>query len=197
LKSILVETVGIAGNTLSQVNWLKVGVAAVSGAFAAIPGLGFIAAGLISGLSSAAMTALDGGSLKDCLISFATGAIIGIVTHGISKAVSGKLNKIQCFVAGTGVLLASGAVIAIEDIRVGDYVKSYNETTGEIENKIVLQTFINTTYELTTIYTSDGQKIVSTPGHKFFANGQWISAGDLKAGDILVNVNGEKVILGN
>jgi hypothetical protein len=99
------------------------------------------------------------------------------------------------FVAGTAVVMASGATKAIEDIKVGDYVKSYNESTGQVENKRVLQTFENTVTELTKITTSDGQEIVATPGHKFFANGAWISAEDLRAGDILVNVNGQKVVV--
>jgi hypothetical protein len=59
----------------------------------------------------------------------------------------------------------------------------------------LLQTFENETRELTHISTSDGQTIVATPGHKFYANGAWISAEDLRAGDVLVNVNGQKVIV--
>jgi hypothetical protein len=100
-----------------------------------------------------------------------------------------------CFVAGTAIVLASGSTKAIENIKVGDYVKSYNESTGKVENKRVLQTFENTVTELTKITTSDGQEIVATPGHKFFANNKWVSAEDLRAGDILVNVNGQKVIV--
>jgi intein/homing endonuclease len=106
------------------------------------------------------------------------------------------LSKIKfCFVAGTAVVLAGGTTKAIENIRAGDYVKSYNERTGEVENKRVLQTFENTISELTTVTTSDGQEIVATPGHKFFANNHWVSAEDLRAGDILVNVNGQKVVV--
>ncbi|MDR2090971.1 MAG: hypothetical protein LBP62_04900 [Clostridiales bacterium] len=77
----------------------------------------------------------------------------------------------------------------IEDIKVGDYVKSYNELTGEVENKRVLQTFENETYELTKITTNDGQEIISTPGHKFYTlDREWVSAVELRAGDRLINM---------
>ena len=93
---------------------------------------------------------------------------------------------ITCFVVGTAVLMASGMSKAIENIRVGDMAKSYNSVTGKVSNKRVLQTFENETDELVRVSTSDGQEIVSTPGHKFYANNQWLSAEDLRAGDVLV-----------
>ncbi|MDE6001862.1 MAG: InlB B-repeat-containing protein, partial [Clostridia bacterium] len=169
---IFMQTV-IQGNKIKDINWLRVGIAAVSGAVAAIPGLGWLGAGLVQGATEAAMTLADGGSLADVLTSFAVGFATGVVIHGVGKA----LSKIKfCFVAGTAVLMAGGYTKAIENIRVGDMVKSYNPITGKVQNKRVLQTFENETYELTTVTTTDGQKVVSTPGHKFFANNAWVSA---------------------
>ncbi|MDR1939715.1 MAG: InlB B-repeat-containing protein [Clostridiales bacterium] len=188
---IFMQTV-VQGKKIKDINWVRVSIAAVSGALAAIPGIGWLGAGLLQGGTEAAMTWAEGGSIEDILKAFTVGFITGVVIHGVGKA----LSKIKfCFVAGTAVVLASGSTKAIEDIKVGDYVKSYNETIGQVENKRVLQTFENTVTELTKITTSDGQEIVATPGHKFFANGAWISAEDLRAGDILVNVNGQKVVV--
>lgn len=155
-------------------------------------GIGFLGAGLLQGVTEAALTAVDGGSLEDVLKSFTVGFITGIAIQGVGKA----LSKIKfCFVGGTGVLMATGGKKAIENIRVGDMVKSFNPATGKAENKRVLQTFENTTDELVTVFISDGQQVTGTPGHKFYANNRWVSAEDLRAGDILVNVNGQKVVV--
>ena len=40
-------------------------------------------------------------------------------------------------IAGTVVLMAGGAVKCIEDVRVGDKVKSYNPATGKVSEKRV------------------------------------------------------------
>lgn len=72
---------------------------------------------MLQGVTEAALIAVDGGSLEDVLKSFTVGFITGIAIQGVGKA----LSKIKfCFIAGTGVLMASGAIKAIENIRVGD-----------------------------------------------------------------------------
>ena len=188
---VFMQTV-VQGKKLDQVNWMRVGVAAVSGVLSAIPGVGWFGAGLIDGLTEAAMTWAEGGSIEDILKSFTVGFATGVLIHGVGKAL-GKMKF--CFVAGTVVLMAGGAVKCIEDVRVGDKVKSYNPATGKVSEKRVLQTFENEVDELVTVSTSDGQQVTATPGHKFYANNDWVSAEDLRAGDVLVNVNGKKVIV--
>ncbi|MDR0751786.1 MAG: HINT domain-containing protein [Christensenellaceae bacterium] len=188
---IFMQTV-VQGKKLEDINWLRVGIAAVSGVLSAIPGVGWLGAGLIQGGTEAAMTWADGGNIQDILKAFTVGFITGVVIHGLGKA----LNKIKfCFVAGTGILMSGGYIKVIENVRVGDYVKSFNEDTRQIEDKRVTQLFVNETDELTIVNTSNGERIVSTPDHKFLSNGHWISAEDLRAGDVLRSVNGQIVIV--
>jgi RHS repeat-associated protein len=173
---------------LSTINYAKVGVSAASGALSAIPGLGWVGAGLISAGTNAAMTAIDGGSAADIARSAAIGFVTGAV---INKLFSGGM----CFVEGTAVLAASGAV-AIEAIAIGDLVYAYDDQTGNVALKEVVQLFRNETYELTTVRTDDGQEIISTPGHKYYTlDRDWISAVELRVGDRLLNVNGIVVIV--
>jgi hypothetical protein len=109
-----------------------------------------------------------------------------------ARAAQGLSN---CFIAGTAVLAAVG-VVAIEEIEVGDLVWAYDDTTGDVALKEVVQTFENETYELTTVRTNDGQEIASTPTHPYFVQEiGWILAKDLWAGDKLLNVNGDIVIV--
>jgi intein/homing endonuclease len=73
---------------------------------------------------------------------------------------------------------------------------AYDDQTGDVALKEVAQTFKNETYELTTVRTDDGQEIISTPGHKYYTlDREWISANELRAGDRLLNVNGDVVIV--
>jgi hypothetical protein len=188
---IFMQTV-VQGIKIQDLNWLRVGIAAVSGALAAIPGIGWFGAGMLQGTTQASLTLADGGDLKEALISFGIGFATGVVIHGLGQAIS-KMRF--CFVSGTAVLMSGGYTKAIENVRIGDMVKSYNERTGKIEEKRVLNVSVSKASELTKVHTSEGIEVVATSTHKFFANNDWVSAENLRAGDILVNVNGQKVVV--
>ena len=99
-----------------------------------------------------------------------------------------------CFVAGTPVAAQDGSV-PIEEIQPGDLVWATNEETGETELKEVVQIFRNETEEWVHV-TVNGEKITCTPNHPFYSPVKgWTSAIDLRAGDILVTLNGEYVII--
>lgn len=118
----------------------------------------------------------------------------GYMFAAITGAIQGALTSPYCFVAGTAVLTAAG-LVAIETIKAGDVVWSWNEETGKAELKEVVETYVNETDELTHVWV-DGEEIVSTPAHPFYSPAKgWINAGDLRAGDVLVTVNGELKIV--
>ena len=99
-----------------------------------------------------------------------------------------------CFVAGTAIAAAAGYV-AIETLKPGDLVWAWDEETGDVALKPVKQLFINESDELIHL-TVNGEEITTTPTHPFYvAHKGWYAAVDLRAGDILVLVNGEYVTL--
>ena len=99
-----------------------------------------------------------------------------------------------CFVAGTMVLAAVGE-IPIEEIEAGDYVWAWDEETGDVTLKRVVETYVNETQELVHVYV-DGEEIICTPTHPFYSPVKgWTDAVQLRAGDILVLVNGEYVVV--
>ena len=109
------------------------------------------------------------------------------------KAMS-KVDIPDCFVAGTMVATEDGHA-PIETIEVGDYVWATDEETGETSLKQVVNTFINETTAVTHV-TINGEVITSTQTHPYYVVGRgWTLAGSLQAGDILVMLNGEKVVL--
>ncbi len=114
------------------------------------------------------------------------GAITGFILGGITSD--------ACFVAGTAVLTADG-LTAIENIEPEDYVWAWDEETGEIGLRKVKETYVKKTEELVHIFVSDDE-IITTPNHPFWhPHKGWTAAIDLRAGDILVLVNGEYVIV--
>lgn len=124
---------------------------------------------------------------KSALISTVAGAVVGAVAGAINAATS-------CFVAGTPVMTEDGDK-PIEDVTVGDYVWAWDEATGTTELKQVVETYVNETSELTHIFVN-GEEIVATPTHPFYCPVKgWTDAAHLRAGDILVLVNGEYVVV--
>ena len=103
-------------------------------------------------------------------------------------------NKGACFVAGTMVKSAEGDV-PIEDIEVGDLVHAHNPETGETELKTVVNTFVNEATELVHVF-ANGEEIICTNEHPFYSPVKgWIEACQLRAGDILVSLNGEYIVV--
>ena len=82
----------ISGKSLSEVNWTKVGVSALSGGLTAA--VGPAAGAVISGATDVAMDAIDGNisSFSDAAKSFAWGTAKAFTSYGISSAI-GKAAK--------------------------------------------------------------------------------------------------------
>ena len=92
-------------------------------------------------------------------------------------------------------VMTEDSLIPIEDIEPGDLVWATDEETGETALKEVVQLFRNETDEWVHV-TVNGEEITCTPTHPFYVPQKgWISAIDLRAGDILVMLNGEYVIV--
>ena len=185
-----------------KINWKAVGISAaggaVSGAFtAAVPCATPALVGFVQGSVSAATYAATekiaygrNPSFKDTV---KVGVTSGIMAGGM-QFVGQKLGWIQCFIAGTLVATKSG-LVPIEDIQPGDLVWATDEETGETSLKEVVQTFRNETEEWVHVKVN-GEEITCTPMHPFYSPVKgWTSAVDLRAGDILVMLNGEYVVV--
>ena len=120
-----------------------------------------------------------------------------------------------CFLAGTPITMADGRQRPIEEVKVGDWVRAFDETTKTLQKDQVKETFIreadsyfiiNNTLKVTGEHPfyaksqrdevlSDGER-----GREAESNqsrrmkGTWVKAKDLKVGDILKTVDGESPI---
>lgn len=159
--------------------------------------MGALATGAIEGTLSAASYAatetLAYGrdvSLGDAL---QVGVTSGIMAGGM-KEIAQSLGLCNCFVAGTLIAVETGYV-TIESIKAGDLVWATAPDTGETALKQVVQTFRNETEEWIHV-TVNGETITCTNEHPFYSpNRGWVAACQLRAGDILVMLNGEYVVV--
>lgn len=180
----------IQGKKCSDVNWTKVGIMAISGALGAMvpcgPGImPYFAAGAVGGLTSGALTAVDGGSWQDILLSAGKGALTSMIMHGLFSS---------CFPAGTQVLTQDG-YLPIELVTVGMLVASYNIYLDKVEWKPVLNTFKNNATQFTKLSLSNGEEIVSTSNHPFYlvSEGIYVSANRIQKGDELLLLSGQSI----
>ncbi|MGH1337905.1 MAG: polymorphic toxin-type HINT domain-containing protein [Aureispira sp.] len=92
-------------------------------------------------------------------------------------------NPCGCFIAGTIVKTKVGDS-NIEDIKVGDWVWAYDDSTGITELKQVLQLHRYTRDTIYKIYIDD-EVIETTADHPFYVNGLYVVASKLLNGDTL------------
>ena len=92
----------------------------------------------------------------------------------------------NCFLAGTKVLMADGSPRNIEDVMIGDFVLSFNERTKEIVKCRVSKIFSHSETEMVKdYYLIINKNMQVTPNHRFYSEGKWLQADDLKIGDKL------------
>ena len=157
------------------------------------------AVGLVTGAVSGAATGavshrMSTGSWDGAGQAALDGMADGALSGAITGAITGAVTSPYCFVAGTVVLTSTGYV-AIENITEGDIVFAWNQETNEVELKQVVETYVNQTNELVYIHVN-GEEIITTPSHPFYSPVKgWVDAIELRAGDVLILVNGEYVVV--
>ena len=90
----------------------------------------------------------------------------------------------SCFLAGTQIEMSDGSLKNIEDISLGDSVKSYDESTGMWKTGTVSEVFHHSPDEMTDYYLLINNDLRVTPNHPIYVDGEWISAGELEIGDV-------------
>lgn len=154
-----------------------------------------LAVGAATGAASGAIShRISTGSWDGAGEAVLNGMADGALSGAITGTITGAINSNVCFIAGTSVLSSVG-LVNIENIRVGDKVYAYDEETGEVALKTVVNTFENESRELVHVFVK-GEEIVCTNEHPFYSPIKgWISACKLRAGDILVSLKGAYVIV--
>jgi len=125
-----------------------------------------------------------------------SGETLGVVDlpsgKSVDKAVFYWLNN-TCFLAGTKVLMADNSYKNIEDVKIGDYVKSYDEIDDVIINCRINWVFHHDSFEMGDYYLVFNNFLGVTPNHRFYSDGEWIYAEDLEIGDFLFCLDAQDI----
>ena len=127
--------------------------------------------------------------LKDSMTSVPTSEVnITNLKHDIIYSQTSKTcTTYTCFTGDTKVAVENGYK-NIEDIKIGDYVYSYNLDTNKKELKKVLETFIHQKDEIYTLKVNN-QLIHTTEEHPFYViNKGWINTEKLNFDDKLLSI---------
>ena len=106
----------------------------------------------------------------------------GKFNFGIAPAPGGTPG---CFLAGTLIQMLNG-IKRIEDVVVGDTVKSFDLKTNSIKDSKVLWLSVHDDFD----YMIINGIIKVTSNHPFYSDGNWIEAGDLSVGDKILHIDG-------
>ena len=184
--SLVASIVDVVQNPKDVGAWIGLAMDIVDVAIPCIGGLGEI----VDAVNVARKTSSKVGNAIDAARAVDNAADMADNMYDAGKAFDGAL----CFVAGTMVLTGKGHA-AIETIQPGDQVWALDECTGDIALKKVVETYINETDEIIHLFVN-GEQILATPAHPFYSPVKgWMDAVQLRAGDILVLVNGEYVVV--
>ena len=125
------------------------------------------------------------------LAMLARGEVLAETTTARLQA---KLEELgACFTKNTKILTEDGYK-NISEIKIGDWVWSYNEKTHEQELKIVTDAYIRHSNTIFKIYVHE-EIIEATGDHPFFINGIFIKAKELHKGDSVQLYSGKKEII--
>lgn len=103
-------------------------------------------------------------------------------------------HTLTCFTGDTYVLTELG-LRYIKDLKPGDIVISKNMVDGTNEKKVVSEKFIHDVKSLYLIKT-DKETLETTKEHIFYVkNREWIPAGKIEVGDILIDNKGNEVVV--
>ncbi|MFA5084638.1 MAG: Hint domain-containing protein, partial [Candidatus Paceibacterota bacterium] len=95
-----------------------------------------------------------------------------------------------CFLAGTEILMADGSEKAIEKLRAGEKIASYDENTGSVKTGTIEKTFRH----LVSGYLIINSNLKVTDIHPIFVEGKWKKAGELKIGDKIKTLTGYETV---
>lgn len=103
---------------------------------------------------------------------------------GYSDAESDNVRR--CVDENTLIMMGDGTYKKIKDIRIGDFVMSFNDVTGCNEPQKVTNVFNNGIKDVVRLKTSNIASLVATPSHKVYVGNGFKNIGDLnKASDIV------------
>ena len=161
---------------------------------------GAFIAGITTVVTETAIGMLEGKDFKDALygsknsaLDAFSGAFLVLAAEAARQELLGERKPSACFVGETlvkkyDIETERFVKVPIEQIKIGDYVASYDENTKTNIVSYVSEVYKNSAKELVKIYI-DGECITTTLTHPFFSVDRncWVSADELGENENLLN----------
>ncbi len=120
-----------------------------------------------------------GAFISTLTIDYANYYVRAYATNSAGTAYGNQVTFYSCFVAGTKIAMADGSIKNIEDVLVGDKVKSVNPETMQTVDKAVIRTIVNPpSDQLLSITFSNGMVNTNTKIHPYWVKGKGWSSVD-------------------
>ncbi|MBX7138357.1 MAG: hypothetical protein K1X83_10260 [Oligoflexia bacterium] len=152
--------------------------------------LGLIAGAVMIGLPD--FTGSVNTTLENASNSFGPGPSLGSGNNdgggGPGDAPENPGGEGPCFLAGTLIEMADGSFTPIEEIKVGDIVRGFNDKDGKFGAYPVVRLFVHPNING---YMLVNDELKVTSNHAFFAHGEWVQLKKLSVGDLLTNREGK------
>jgi Pretoxin HINT domain/Bacterial Ig-like domain/Alpha-2-macroglobulin family len=98
-----------------------------------------------------------------------------------------------CFAAGTLITMADGSQKPIEKVKVNDKVATLaNPLNANVVSGTVSAIFAHVSNKMISV---NGGLLRATPEHMIYASGTFKTAGELQKGDVLIGLNGKKIVV--
>lgn len=105
-------------------------------------------------------------------------------------------NCYQCLAHDEPVLMADGTKMAIEHVKIGDEVMTFDPATGKVARTVVVNQFVRPTDKpIFSITTFSGHTIKATFDHKFFTNEGWKEVQHFEVGVTSVAILSDEMTL--
>lgn len=122
------------------------------------------------------------------------------VATGVAANTGGRTAGRSCnsFTGDTLVLMADGSRKPIKDVQLGDWVMATDPETGEAGPRKVTDLIRHGGWHtMVAVRLVDGTTIDATDRHPFWvkSRSEWVDAIDLRAGDVLVAADGDRVVI--
>jgi len=103
--------------------------------------------------------------------------------------------SVNSFPGTTEVVMADGSRKALRDVRTGDLLLASDPETERTQGEPVTRTFQHGATDLVDVTLTDGGRLTSTPGHRFFVTRRgWTLASGVRPGDVLPTPDGVRTV---
>jgi len=116
-------------------------------------------------------------------VTFVEGTVSAPSTEGGANNAEEDQEQMQCFLANTKILMSSGELKNIQDIKVGDIVSSHYK--GDYVSGVVTDSLIHPVYDVVDVAVVNN-KLYSTANHPVMLNGVW---SEIQYSGLNININ--------